>query len=70
MVEVFLPQYLPMLVPPVPWIRNNMGGHLTLRNTGKTEGIVWLTSCRVGRLLSVIALHARCALASCQQQPA
>ncbi|KAL4451184.1 hypothetical protein ABPG77_009256 [Micractinium sp. CCAP 211/92] len=33
MVEVFLPQYLPMLVPPVPWIRNNMGGHLTLRNT-------------------------------------
>lgn len=34
MVEVFMPQYLPMLVPPVPWLRNNMGGHLTLRNTG------------------------------------
>ena len=29
-----MPQYLPMLVPPVPWLRNNMGGHLTLRNTG------------------------------------
>lgn len=34
MVEVFMPQYLPMLIPPVPWLRNNMGGHLTLRNTG------------------------------------
>ena len=33
MVEVFMPQYLPMLVPPVPWSRNNLGGHLTLRNT-------------------------------------
>ncbi|EFN51901.1 hypothetical protein CHLNCDRAFT_27382 [Chlorella variabilis] len=33
MVEVFLPQYLPMLIPPVPWLRNNLGGHLTLRNT-------------------------------------
>ncbi|KAL4857485.1 DNA-directed RNA polymerase 2B [Chlorella vulgaris] len=33
MVEVFMPQYLPMLVPPVPWLRNNLGGHLTLRNT-------------------------------------
>lgn len=40
MVEVFMPQYLPMLVPPVPWLRNNMGGHLTLRNTGKaTAGL-------------------------------
>lgn len=28
-----MPQYLPMLVPPVPWLRNNLGGHLTLRNT-------------------------------------
>ncbi|PSC74843.1 DNA-directed RNA polymerase chloroplastic mitochondrial [Micractinium conductrix] len=33
MVEVFMPQYLPMLIQPVPWLRNNMGGHLTLRNT-------------------------------------
>lgn len=33
MVEVFMPQYLPMLIPPVPWLRNNLGGHLTLRNT-------------------------------------
>jgi hypothetical protein len=28
-----MPQYLPMLIPPVPWLRNNLGGHLTLRNT-------------------------------------
>lgn len=34
MVEVFMPQYLPMLVAPVPWLRNNLGGHLTLRNNG------------------------------------
>lgn len=38
MVEVFMPQYLPMLIPPVPWLRNNMGGHLTLRNTGAGGG--------------------------------
>lgn len=33
MVEAFIPQYVPMLLPPVPWLRHNRGGHITLRNT-------------------------------------
>lgn len=28
--EAFMPQFLPMLVTPVPWQRMNMGGHLTV----------------------------------------
>lgn len=32
MAEAFMPQFLPMVVPPVPWQRHNLGGHLTLRS--------------------------------------
>lgn len=28
-----MPQYLPMVVPPVPWQQYNLGGHITLRNS-------------------------------------
>ena len=40
-----MPQYLPMLIPPVPWTRNNLGGHLTLRNTGGA----WASGRRAGK---------------------
>ena len=33
MTEAFMPQFLPMVVPPVPWQRRNLGGHLTLRTS-------------------------------------
>lgn len=33
MAEAFMPQFLPMVVPPVPWQRRNLGGHLTLRTS-------------------------------------
>lgn len=32
MVEAFIPQYVPMLIKPVPWQRHDRGGHVTLRN--------------------------------------
>lgn len=33
MAEAFMPQFLPMVVAPVPWQRHNLGGHLTLRSS-------------------------------------
>ena len=33
MAEAFMPQFLPTVVPPVPWQRHNLGGHLTLRSS-------------------------------------
>ena len=33
MTEAFVPQYLPMVIPPVPWQRHNLGGYLTLRGS-------------------------------------
>ena len=33
MTEAFVPQFLPMVIPPVPWQRQNLGGHLTLRGS-------------------------------------
>jgi hypothetical protein len=33
MAEAFMPQFLPTVIPPVPWQRQNLGGHLTLRSS-------------------------------------
>lgn len=33
MKEAFIPQFLPMVVTPVPWQRHNLGGYLTLRSS-------------------------------------
>jgi DNA-directed RNA polymerase len=31
--EAVMPHFLPMVVPPVPWQRHDLGGHLTLRSS-------------------------------------